>query len=43
MPKEEKYALYKIGRPEDTFPKLTRHAYCMTPRVIPPMRYTVYL
>lgn len=33
MPKEEKYALYKIGRPEDTFPKLTQHAYCMTNRL----------
>ena len=33
MPKEEKYALYKVGRPEDTFPKLTRHAYCMTNRL----------
>lgn len=33
MPKEEKYALYKIGRPEDTFPALTQHAYKMTNRL----------
>ena len=33
MPKEVKYALYKIDRPEDTFPALTMHAYRMTNRL----------
>lgn len=32
MPKEEKYALYKIGEPEDTFPAMTKRAYRMTDR-----------
>lgn len=33
MPKEVKYALYKIDRLEDTFPALTMHAYRMTNRL----------
>ena len=33
MPKEEKYALFLIGRPEDTFPEITKRAYRMTSKV----------
>ena len=33
MPKEEKYALFLIGRPEDTFPEMTKRAYRMTSKV----------